>query len=60
MRATSKLRELLGTGKTLFVPGCYNALSGKILETVGFPAVYMTVTARRSPSSACPTPGSPP
>ena len=42
MRATSKLRELLGTGKTLFVPGCYNALSGKILETVGFPAVYMT------------------
>ena len=42
MRATSKLRELLGTGKTLFVPGCYNALSAKILETVGFPAVYMT------------------
>ncbi len=42
MRATSKLRELLGTRKTLFVPGCYNALSAKILETVGFPAVYMT------------------
>ena len=42
MRATSKLRELLGTGKTLFVPGCYNALSARILETVGFPAVYMT------------------
>jgi len=42
MRATSRLRELLGTGKTLLVPGCYNALSAKILETVGFPAVYMT------------------
>src|SRR5437762_13986904 len=42
MRATSKLRELLGTGKTLFVPGCYNAPSAKILETIGFPAVYMT------------------
>ena len=29
MRATSKLRELLRTGQTLFVPGCYNALSAK-------------------------------
>jgi len=42
MRATTKLRSLLGTGQTLFVPGCYNALSAKILEAVGFPAVYMT------------------
>ena len=42
MRATTKLRSLLGTGQTLFVPGCYNALSAKILETVGFSAVYMT------------------
>jgi 2-methylisocitrate lyase-like PEP mutase family enzyme len=42
MRATSRLRHLLKSGKTLFVPGCYNALSAKILERVGFPAVYMT------------------
>src|SRR5438128_5071315 len=42
MRQTSKLRELLTGGKTLFVPGCYNALSARILEHVGFPAVYMT------------------
>jgi 2-methylisocitrate lyase-like PEP mutase family enzyme len=42
MRATTKLRELLKTGRTLFVPGCYNALSARILEKVGFPAVYMT------------------
>ena len=42
MRATSKLRELLRPGQTLFVPGCYNALSAKILDTVGFPALYMT------------------
>jgi 2-methylisocitrate lyase-like PEP mutase family enzyme len=27
---------------TLFVPGCYNALSARVLEQVGFPAVYMT------------------
>src|SRR5438034_6625789 len=42
MRATSQLRRLLKSGQPLFVPGCYNALSAKILDTVGFPAVYMT------------------
>ena len=42
MRQTTRLRELLRTGKTLLVPGCYNALSAKILERAGFPAVYMT------------------
>ena len=42
MRATSQLRQLLKSGKTLFVPGCYNALSARILADVGFPAVYMT------------------
>src|ERR1700752_450003 len=42
MRATSRLRQLLNSGKTLFVPGCYNALSARILADVGFPAVYMT------------------
>ena len=41
-KATTRLRELLATGQTLFVPGCYNALSARILEHVGFPAVYMT------------------
>src|SRR4030095_527936 len=42
MRATSQLRQLLKSGKPLFVPGCYNALSARILADVGFPAVYMT------------------
>lgn len=42
MRQTTRLRELLKSGKTLVVPGCYNAMSAKILEKVGFPAVYMT------------------
>lgn len=41
-KKTTRLRELLKSDKTLFVPGCYNALSGKILDKVGFPAVYMT------------------
>ena len=42
VRQTTRLRELLKSGKTLVVPGCYNAMSAKILEKVGFPAVYMT------------------
>ena len=42
MRQSTRLRELLKSGETLVVPGCYNALSAKILEKVGFPAVYMT------------------
>ena len=42
MRATSQLRQLLKSGKTVFVPGCYNALSARIVAEVGFPAIYMT------------------
>ncbi len=42
MKKTTQLRNLLKEGKSLFVPGCYNALSGKILDQVGFPAIYMT------------------
>jgi 2-methylisocitrate lyase-like PEP mutase family enzyme len=41
MRATTRLRELLRTAP-LIVPGCYDALSTRVLERVGFPAVYMT------------------
>jgi 2-methylisocitrate lyase-like PEP mutase family enzyme len=42
VRQSTRLRELLKSDKTLVIPGCYNALSAKILEKVGFPAVYMT------------------
>ncbi|MEM7408151.1 MAG: isocitrate lyase/PEP mutase family protein [Pseudomonadota bacterium] len=42
MRKTTQLRELLKSDQTLVVPGCYNAMTAKILEKVGFPAVYMT------------------
>lgn len=42
MRKTTRLRELLRSEQTLLVPGCYNAMTAKILEKVGFPAVYMT------------------
>jgi 2-methylisocitrate lyase-like PEP mutase family enzyme len=42
MRATTRLRQLLSSGKPLMVPGCYDALSARILETVGHPVLYMT------------------
>ena len=41
MRATTRLRELLRS-TPLIVPGCYDALSARVLERAGFPAVYMT------------------
>ncbi|HEU4370912.1 MAG TPA: isocitrate lyase/PEP mutase family protein [Methylomirabilota bacterium] len=41
MRATTRLRQLL-TDVPLLVPGCYDALSARVLERAGFPAVYMT------------------
>ncbi len=42
MKKTTRLRERLKQGGTLFVPGCYNALSARILDKVGFDAIYMT------------------
>ncbi len=41
-RATTVLRELIARGPTLFVPGCYNAMSGRVLESAGFEAIYMS------------------
>jgi len=41
-RATTRLRELIARGPTLYVPGCYNAMSAKVLADAGFEAIYMT------------------
>ena len=41
-RASTRLRELLARGPTLYVPGCYNAMSARVLEAAGFEAIYMT------------------
>jgi methylisocitrate lyase len=35
-----RLRELLGKGETVLVPGAYNALVARVLEEEGFPAIY--------------------
>jgi methylisocitrate lyase len=37
-----RLRELLSRGKILVVPGAYDALTARMIEKVGFDAVYMT------------------
>jgi len=41
-RASTRLRRLLQGRATLFVPGCFNAMSARVLENAGFPAVYMS------------------
>jgi 2-methylisocitrate lyase-like PEP mutase family enzyme len=41
VRSTTRLRQLL-TSSPLIVPGCYDALSARVLEHAGFSAVYMT------------------
>ena len=42
MKTTTKLRQLLASGKMVTAPFILNALHAKIAESVGFDAVYMT------------------
>ncbi|WP_425058270.1 isocitrate lyase/PEP mutase family protein [Sporomusa carbonis] len=42
MRQTSVLRQLLAGGGIVVAPGAHDALTAKIIEKTGFPAVYMT------------------
>lgn len=37
-----RLRELLANDQPAVAPGAYDALSGRLVEEAGFPAVYMT------------------
>lgn len=38
----ARLCELLSTGKTIAVPGAFNAMAAKLIEQAGFPAVYVS------------------
>ena len=42
MKTTTTLRELIRRPEILVAPGAYDALSAKLIEAVGFEAVYMT------------------
>jgi len=45
MRKTTKLRKLLERDEVLTLPGSYDALGARILQTAGFDAVYMSGNA---------------
>ena len=38
----ARLRALLDDGETIVAPGAYDALSARLVEDAGFPAIYMT------------------
>jgi 2-methylisocitrate lyase-like PEP mutase family enzyme len=40
VRATTRLRQLLATGRTLVAPGVFDGLSARLTEQAGFAAVY--------------------
>ncbi len=42
MKKTTILRRLLERKRILVAPGCYNALTAKIIEKAGFDAVYLS------------------
>ena len=42
MSATTKFRKLLEQPGIIMAPGAYDCLTAKLVETAGFPAVYMT------------------
>ena len=41
MKTTTQLRRLIAEPGVLMAPGAYNALSARIIESEGFPAVYL-------------------
>jgi carboxyvinyl-carboxyphosphonate phosphorylmutase len=45
MDRPAQLRRIIERHRTLLVPGCYDALSAKILEQAGFPVIYMSGSA---------------
>ncbi|MBI3966150.1 MAG: isocitrate lyase/PEP mutase family protein [Chloroflexi bacterium] len=42
MRKTTKLRELINQAGLLMAPGCYDALTAKLIAEAGFPVIYIT------------------
>ncbi len=41
-RPGARLRAAMAAHKPLVIPGCYNAMSARVLEEVGFDALYMS------------------
>src|SRR6185436_10306862 len=45
IRATTRLRQLLRQSELVVAPGCYDAITARLVERAGFPAVYMSGAA---------------
>ena len=45
MRATTRLRQLLRGPEVVVAPGSYDAITARLIEQAGFPAVYMSGAA---------------
>ena len=41
-KSAARLRELISRPEPVLAPGAYDALSARLIEQAGFPAVYMT------------------
>jgi methylisocitrate lyase len=54
MKKTQKLRNLLKREEILVLPGTYNALTAKIIESIGFEAVYISGSAVASAMAGYP------
>src|SRR5690348_13792320 len=39
---SQSLRQMMAAGEPILAPGAYDALSARLIEAAGFPAVYMT------------------
>lgn len=48
MRASTRLRNLIASDDIIVAPGCYDGLSARLIESAGFPAIYVSggATAR--------------
>jgi 2-methylisocitrate lyase-like PEP mutase family enzyme len=55
--AASRLRALLGEGRLIVMPCCYDALSAKLIEAAGFPLTFMSGFAVAASRLALPDTG---
>ena len=58
MRVTTQFRQLLQQPGIIMAPGAYDCLTAKLIETSGFPAVYMTGAGNIRGPSGVPGPSS--
>ena len=42
MKKTKQLRQLLDRKEILIAPGCFDAVTAKVLEKAGFPVAYLS------------------